>query len=135
MKCINLKYLSQLTNSNPKLMSSMILLYLEQTPPLINAMKQSWQNKDWSQLYASVHKMIPSFSIIGISADIEQMANKIQEYASKQEQNDNISDMLLKLENVCMQVCQELEVELLKIRTKHKKTKSNFFWSMIIPYF
>lgn len=123
MKCINLKYLSQLTNSNPKLMSSMILLYLEQTPPLINAMKQSWQNKDWSQLYASVHKMIPSFSIIGISADIEQMANKIQEYASKQEQNDNISDMLLKLENVCMQVCQELEVELLKIRTKHKKNK------------
>lgn len=123
MKCINLKYLSQLTNSNPKLMSSMILLYLEQTPPLINAMKQSWQNKDWSQLYASVHKMIPSFSIIGISADFEQMANKIQEYASKQEQNDNISDMLLKLENVCMQVCQELEVELLKIRTKHKKNK------------
>ncbi len=135
MKCINLKYLSQLTNSNPKLMSSMILLYLEQTPPLINAMKQSWQNKDWSQLHASVHKMIPSFSIIGISADIEQMANKIQEYASKQEQNDNISDMILKLENVCMQACQELEVELLKIRTKHKKTKSNFFWSMIIPYF
>jgi len=123
MKCINLKYLSQLTNSNPKLMSSMILLYLEQTPPLINAMKQSWQNKDWSQLYASVHKMIPSFSIIGISADFEQMANKIQEYASKQEQNDNISDMILKLENVCMQACQELEVELLKIRTKHKKNK------------
>lgn len=123
MKCINLKYLSQLTNSNPKLMSSMILLYLEQTPPLINAMKQSWQNKDWSQLYASVHKMIPSFSILGISADIEQMANKIQEYASKQEQNDNISDMILKLENVCMQVCQELEVELLKIRTKHKTNK------------
>jgi HPt (histidine-containing phosphotransfer) domain-containing protein len=100
-------------------MSAMILLYLEQTPPLINTMKQSWQNKDWSQLHSSVHKMIPSFSIIGISADFERMANKIQEYASKKEQTDNISDMVLKLENVCVQACQELEAELLNIRNKH----------------
>lgn len=118
MKCIDLKYLSQRTKSNPKLMSEMISLYLEQTPPLIYSMKQSMQNKDWSLLQASVHKMIPSFSIMGISADYEQMAKKIQEYASKQEQIDSISEMVLKLENVCVQVCQELEVELLKIRNK-----------------
>jgi HPt (histidine-containing phosphotransfer) domain-containing protein len=118
MKCINLKSLRQLTKSNPKLMLAMILLYLEQTPPLINTMKQSLQNKDWIQLHASVHKMIPSFSIIGISANFEQMANKIQEYASIQEQIDDISDMVLKLENVCKQACQELEVELLKIGNK-----------------
>jgi hypothetical protein len=46
------------------------------------------------------------------------MANKIQEYASMQEQIDDISDMVLKLENVCKQACQELEVELLKIGNK-----------------
>lgn len=117
MKCIDLKYLSHRTKSNPKLMSEMISLYLEQTPPLIISMKQSLQNKDWTLLNAAVHKMIPSFSIMGISADFEQMAKKIQEYASTQEQTDSISEMVLKLENVCVQACQELEEELLKIRT------------------
>lgn len=117
MKCIDLKYLSNRTKSNPKLMSEMISLYLEQTPPLITSMKQSLQNKDWTLLHAAVHKMIPSFSIMGISADFEQMAKKIQEYASTQQQTDSISEMVLKLENVCVQACQELEEELLKIRT------------------
>ncbi|GAB2616390.1 hypothetical protein GCM10027035_10980 [Emticicia sediminis] len=117
MKCIDLKYLSHRTKSNPKLMSEMISLYLEQTPPLIISMKQSLQNKDWTLLNAAVHKMIPSFSIMGISADFEQMAKKIQEYASTQEQTDSITEMVLKLENVCVQACQELEEELLKIRT------------------
>ncbi|MFN3490530.1 MAG: Hpt domain-containing protein, partial [Emticicia sp.] len=116
VKCINLKYLSNRTKANPKLMSEMIALYLEQTPPLITSMKQSLQDKDWILLHAAVHKMIPSFSIVGISADFEQMAKKIQEYASTQQQTDSISEMVLKLENVCVQACEELEEELLKIR-------------------
>ena len=116
MKCVDLKYLKHLTKSNPKLMSEMISLYLEQTPPLIYSMKQSLQNKDWSLLHASVHKMIPSFSIMGISADFEQMAKKIQEYANMQKQTDNILEMVLKLENLCVQACKELEEELLNIR-------------------
>jgi len=116
MKYIDLKYLSNLTKSNQKLMSEMISLYLEQTPPLIYSMKQSLKNKDWSLLQASVHKMIPSFSIMGINADYEHMAKKIQEFASTQEETDGISEMVLKIENVCTQACQELEVELLKIR-------------------
>lgn len=119
MKCIDLKYLSNRTKSNPKLMSEMISLYLEQTPPLVTSMKQSLHDKDWTLLHAAVHKMIPSFSIMGISADFEQMAKKIQEYASTQQQTDSISEMVLKLENVCVQACQELEEELLKIRTTH----------------
>ncbi len=116
-KCIDLKYLSHRTKSNPKLMSEMISLYLEQTPPLIMSMKESLQNKDWTLLHASIHKMIPSFSIMGISSDFEQMAKKIQEYASTQQQTDSIIEMVLQLENVCVQACQELEEELLKIRT------------------
>ena len=67
LKCIDLTYLIHRTKSNPKLMMEMISLYLEQTPPLINAMKQGLQDKDWNSLYAAVHKMIPSFSIMGIS--------------------------------------------------------------------
>jgi CheY-like chemotaxis protein len=81
IKNTDLEYLIRRTKSNPTLMMEMILLYLEQTPPLINAMKQSLQDEDWNLLQSAVHKMIPSFSIMGISSNYENMAKKIQEYA------------------------------------------------------
>jgi hypothetical protein len=92
-------------------MMEMISLYLEQTPPLISTMKQTLQDKDWHLLYAAVHKMIPSFSIMGISTDFENMAKKVQEYASTQQQTDGIHELVLQLENVCIQACKELQIE------------------------
>ena len=55
--------------------------------------------------------MIPSFSIVGIHIDYENMAKKVQEYASTQQQIDKIPNMVLQLETVCMQACKELEHE------------------------
>jgi PAS domain S-box-containing protein len=110
-KCIDLDYLIHRTRSNPQLMMEMISAYLEQTPPLISTMKQSLQDKDWQLLYSAVHKMIPSFAIMGISVDFENMAKKVQEYASTQQQTDGIPDLVLKLEKICTQACKELEEE------------------------
>lgn len=115
-KCIDLAFLINRTKSDPKLMMEMISLYLEQTPALIIAMKESFRNKDWSSLYAAVHKMIPSFSIMGISADFENMAKKVQEYASTQLRADGIPDMVLQLEKICNQACKELKEELNTIK-------------------
>jgi PAS domain S-box-containing protein len=111
-KCIDLAYLLNRTKSNPKLMREMISVYLEQTPPLILIMKQSLRDKDWQALYSAVHKIIPSFSIMGMSSDFENMAKKVQEYASTQQQSDGIPDLVRQLEKICTQACKELEVEL-----------------------
>lgn len=117
-KCINLDFLNRRTKSDPKLIMEMISLYLEQTPPLISAMKNGMQNKDWPSLYGAIHKMIPSFSIMGISVDFENMAKKLQDYASTQQFADDISDIVLQLENICTQACIELEEELNSIKNK-----------------
>ena len=116
LKCTNLEYLIHRTKANPALMMEMISLYLEQTPPLIVAMKQSFQDKDWKSLYAAVHKIIPSFSIMGIGTDFENMAKKVQDYASTQKQTDGINDMVFELGKVCDQACIELEEELNRIK-------------------
>ncbi|TMI89176.1 MAG: response regulator, partial [Bacteroidetes bacterium] len=111
IKYTDLAYLVRRTKSDPKLMMEMISLYLEQTPPLITIMKKSFRDRDWGSLHATVHKMIPSFSIMGISADFENMAKKIQDYANSQQLADGIHDMVLQLENVCIQACKELTEE------------------------
>jgi CheY-like chemotaxis protein len=111
IKCIDLVYLNQRTKSNPKLMMEMISLYLAQTPPLINTIKQSLDEKNWDLLGAAAHKMIPSFSIMGISTNFENIAKKIQEFAIAQEKSEGIEDLVMQLEEICLQACQELQEE------------------------
>ena len=111
IKCIDLNYLLNRTKSDPALMMEMISLYLEQTPTLVNTMKKSFHENDWETLKSAVHKMIPSFSIMGISTDYEIMAKTIQEYANTMQQNDTIHDLVIQLDKVCSQACIELLVE------------------------
>ena len=94
----------------------MISIYLQQTPPLINSMKQSYLDKDWKLLHSAVHKMIPSFSIMGISTDFENMAKKVQEFANTQQEEEDINEMVIQLEKVLNQSCSELEEELNRIK-------------------
>lgn len=119
-KSINLEYLDRCTRSNAGLMSEMISIYLEQTPPLIALMKQSLIEKDWDSLGAASHKMIPSFSIVGMSEEFEEMAVKIQDFANSQHQAEEISDMIDKLEAVCEQAYGELREELNALKRPHE---------------
>ena len=124
LRCIDLEYLLSRTKSNPLLLTEMIMLYLEQTPILVTAMKKSFFDKDWILLYSTVHKMIPSFSIVGIAKDFENMAKKIQQYAGVQQQTAGIEDMMLQIENICLQACEELEQELVTLKIKkHEKVR------------
>ena len=115
-KCVDLEFLIHRTKANPQLMMEMITAYLEQTPPLILAMKQGLHDKDWDLLYSAVHKLIPSFSIMGIDTEFENIAKKVQEFASTRRQVDDIPDLVLKLEKVCNQACMELENEFKRIK-------------------
>jgi CheY-like chemotaxis protein len=109
--CIDLTYLRERTIKNPKLMMDMIKLYITQTPPLIETLKQSLSAKDWDTLHTAVHKMIPSFSIMGISKRFEDMAQKVHEYTATRQQLDEVDELVLQLENVCTQACIELKEE------------------------
>jgi PAS domain S-box-containing protein len=111
-KCIDLTYLKKRTKSNPALMKEMILLYLEQTPPLITAMKESFEKREWGKLQSAVHKLIPSFSIMGIDNDFESIAKQITEYASQQQTHEKMGEWAKQLETICTQACEELESEL-----------------------
>jgi PAS domain S-box-containing protein len=117
-RCIDLNYLIQRTKANPVLMTEMIELYLAQTPVLIGIMKESLKKRDWPALNAAAHKIIPSFSIMGISQDCENIAKEIQGYADTQEHFSGIQEKFLKIESVCDQACKELEQELALITKK-----------------
>lgn len=117
IRYVDMSYLNKLTKSNPKLIKEMINVYLQQTPPLVKTMVKSYSDKDWSLLKSTVHKMIPSFAIMGISSEFTEVAKKVQQYAAALEQAPNMEEMILSLERVCLQSCKELEKELNVINT------------------
>jgi PAS domain S-box-containing protein len=124
-KCIDLSYLNKLTKSNSELMLEMIDLYLTQTPPLVLEMKKSFEEKNWINLHKVIHKLIPSFSIVGIHKDFEKMAQKIQEFSDFEIQKDVIQKLVFQVENICNQACVELVSEVIKLKkTKNVKTKN-----------
>lgn len=110
-KLTNLEYIRRRTKSNPKLMMEMISLYLEQTAALIIAAKDSVQNNDWHQVQAITHKMIPSFAIMGFSAEHEDLARTIQEYARSQQHFEKIPVLTNQLTDVLENAIEELEQE------------------------
>jgi PAS domain S-box-containing protein len=110
-KCIDLTYLSKRTKANPELMKEMIRLYLDQTPNLIGIMKQGLADKDWDLIRDAAHKMIPSFSIMGIHKEYENLGKMVQEYASTRQHPEELPELILQLERICVQACQELTEE------------------------
>ncbi len=117
VKYVDMSYLTKLTKSDAKLMSQMINVYLTQTPPLLVAMKKSIVEKDWKSLQAAVHKMMPSFSIMGLNPNVHEMAKRIQEYAYSIEVSQEILSLVDELESACTQSFEELHIELNNLKT------------------
>jgi PAS domain S-box-containing protein len=111
-KHIDLTYLKKQAKNNPELIMEMIAIYLKQTPPLIDQMKQGLHDKDWDSVYTAAHKLIPSFYIMGMHKDFEATARKIQEYTYTKKHLNEVPEMVLQLERVCSKACEELEKEL-----------------------
>ncbi|MFZ4544996.1 MAG: response regulator, partial [Saprospiraceae bacterium] len=111
-RCTDLNYLAQHTKSNPAFMGEIISAYLDQTPPLVSMMKQSYHDEKWDDLYAAVHKLIPSFAIMGMDKNFEQTARKIMEHARSRQKEHDLLDNITMIESICLRACEELMLEL-----------------------
>ena len=78
---------------------------------MLDVMTKGVLNKDWPLLAAAAHKIIPSFAIMGMSHELENTAKQIQEAANAEQFTDETANMVVQLESICRQACQELELE------------------------
>jgi PAS domain S-box-containing protein len=115
-KCTSLDFLRQLTKNNPEMISEMIKAYLEETPELLQRMRDSLYKKDWEGLRAAAHSIIPSFATVGMEEKYTGMAKEIQELATKKENLERVKELLQKLETVCSQACKELQDDMVAMK-------------------
>jgi signal transduction histidine kinase len=114
LKYVNLDNLNELTNGNFQVKSKIAKVYLDEIPKLIHKMKQSVISLDWETLRISSHSLIPSFALMGINSEFEKMTRKIEKYAAKKENLDEIKELVFKIDQHCEEVFQELTNELIE---------------------
>jgi CheY-like chemotaxis protein len=114
-KATDLTYLIQRTKSDPLLIMEMISLFLGQTKPLLREIKESLEAKNWKALYAIVHKIIPSLSIVGIKPDYIALAKTLQENTRNEKNIAEIEKSVQSLTILLVKACEELEHELILI--------------------
>ena len=117
-----MNYLNLITKSNSNLKTEMINLYLKQTPILLKVIRKSYLQKDFETLKMTVHKLIPSFSIVGIDDDYLELAKKIENEIT----SPKLKIWIQKLENTCNQAIEELKIELKNLKNINcAKSKKN----------
>lgn len=121
LKCIDLTYLKHISKSDPAIMMEMMALYLEQTPELVASMHESFKSKDWDALQEVAHKMISSFSIVGLHVDFENMAKQLQEFATDKVERPEIQSFILQLTTICNQACVEVEEEYIWLKNSNNE--------------
>ncbi|MBA3664931.1 MAG: PAS domain S-box protein [Bacteroidetes bacterium] len=114
-KCTNLDFLKQLTKNNSDMITEMIKVYLEETPQLIAKMKKSLDTRNWSDLKAAAHSILPSFSTMGISEEYAEMAKTIQEMAIKKGNPALIKELVDSIEKICAMAYKELQQEIVAL--------------------
>lgn len=117
-KFINLSYLKRITQSNPDVIAKIMSLYLVQTPQFIQMLRRGYDDQNWEMVYEASHKLIPSFTIMGINTEFEAISKHIQKTAYAGHNSPELNALITQLENVCSNACQEIESELQAIHTR-----------------
>jgi PAS domain S-box-containing protein len=117
LKYVNFDYLKELTSNDKEGLASLIQAYLDETPKLIDKIKQGIENKDWKSVAMASHSIIPSFEMLGIEGGYDKMSREIQELAEKNGDPQRIKELFSKIERICELAITELRQELPALKT------------------
>ncbi len=114
---IDLDYLEQLSEGDDDFTISMLSYFLENTPGVINDMKQFYAEKDWKSLRNVAHKFKPQLTFMGISS-VFQEVETIEQNSAHVKDTHQIPGLIEKTERVCEQAMEEIRVVLEKLLDK-----------------
>lgn len=102
------EYLERITSSDHDLMREVIMMYLEETPKYLDAIIHNLKIKDWKGVYQSAHKIIPSFSIVGIDPEYTAIALDIQNFSDIESKHYRIPALVQELKDLIFRISAEL---------------------------
>ncbi len=113
-KLINLDYLNQLSEGDHEFSASMISYFIDNTPETLESLEEYYSKKDWKALRNAAHKFKPQLTFMGIHSILEDV-EKIEQSAYKEENLDQVPDLIQKTKTICLKAIEQLREELEKL--------------------
>jgi HPt (histidine-containing phosphotransfer) domain-containing protein len=104
----DLTYLLSICGDDQNFKKEMIETFLNNTPPLINEMKDHIKDSRWKEIGDIAHKMKPSFTFMGIHS-AKNLILELERNGRQKEYTTEIPGMVLKLETICSKAFIELK--------------------------
>ena len=109
---INLDNLLMLSGSNPATLSSIIDIFMKETPAQTESLQQFLLKKDWNGLKSLCHKMKSSYAIIG-ATDVKKHLEEIEmDCMNKKIDAGKFNEHIQKIMELNTKIIQELEVKM-----------------------
>jgi HPt (histidine-containing phosphotransfer) domain-containing protein len=89
----------------------MVNLFIEQTPPALQGMREALDKNDLVSFRAQAHKMKPSLTFMGI-ASLKGTIDRLEDYSARQINTNLLPELLEEVESVCSRAMDELQHEL-----------------------
>jgi HPt (histidine-containing phosphotransfer) domain-containing protein len=96
----DLTYLKNISKGNREFELKMLMTFMEQTSEEAAKISKCLVEKDWDSLYASVHKIKPSFHFIG-ARKTEKLIVAIEEMAREQNELNKLPHLINKFLQSC----------------------------------
>ena len=116
----DLDYLEQLSEGDDDFSISMLSYFLDNTPVVMQEMKQFYEANDWKALRNVAHKFKPQLTFMGIKS-IFQEVETIEQSAAKVKETEKIPELIELVNNTCLKAMEELKVELEKLLDKNQE--------------
>jgi PAS domain S-box-containing protein len=117
---IDLDYLEQLSEGDDDFSISMLSYFLDNTPVVMQEMRDFFEAKDWKALRNVAHKFKPQLTFMGIKSVFQDVEN-IEQSSAKVTQTDRIPLLIDKVDSVCKKAMEELKVELERLLDKNQE--------------
>ncbi len=107
-------YLKNISNGNRDFEVKMLKTFLDQTNTEVSKISQYLQQKEWEPLGASVHKIKPSFHLVG-ALETEELLNTIEDMIRKGNDLDKLPELVSNFLIMCQKIIDETKFKFLSL--------------------
>lgn len=109
-KLVDLGYLKKISHNDSEFVSRMISVFLNQSPVLLESMKQFAEQRDKNALKAILHRMRPSVAFMGMT-ELEQTIVKLENQLNEDGDQEALLDLCDEVRQLCNEAMEQLETE------------------------
>lgn len=110
-KYFDLKYLEEISEGDKEFSSTLISYFIDNTPKVLNSLKEETQNQNWEQVRHIAHKFKPQVQYMGIH-QISEVVEQVEQNAHNRESLDQIWLQVQIIEKTCQVAIKQLTAEL-----------------------